>query len=57
MVPGCAIESVVSFKMSGDLDEILDGPPELSESNLLQEAGLNYFLVSEICAVPGLAAL
>jgi hypothetical protein len=46
MVPGCAIESVVSFKVSGKLDEILDGPPELAKQ-LLQEAGLNYFLISK----------
>jgi hypothetical protein len=43
MVPGCLIESVISFKMSGRLDEILDGDPELAKQRL-QEAGLNYFL-------------
>ena len=43
MVPGCLIESVISFKMSGRLDEILGGDPELAKQRL-QEAGLNYFL-------------
>jgi hypothetical protein len=43
MVPGCLIESSVSFKMSGRLDEILGGDPELAKRRL-QEAGLNYFL-------------
>jgi len=43
MVPGCLIESSVSFKMSGRLDEILGGEPELAKRRL-QEAGLNYFL-------------
>ena len=43
MVPGCLIESVISFKMSGQLDEILGGDPELAKQRL-QEAGLNYFL-------------
>ena len=43
MVPGCLIESVISFKMSGRLDEILGGDPELAKLRL-QEAGLDYFL-------------
>jgi hypothetical protein len=43
MVPDCLIESAISFKMSGHLDEILGGDPELAK-RLLQEAGLNYFL-------------
>jgi hypothetical protein len=43
MVPGCLIESAISFKMSGLLDEILGGDPELAKQRL-QEAGLNYFL-------------
>jgi len=43
MVPGCFIESVISFKMSGRLDEILGGDPDLAKQRL-QEAGLNYFL-------------
>jgi hypothetical protein len=43
MVPGCVIESVISFKMSGRLDEILGGDPDLAKQRL-QEAGLNYFL-------------
>ena len=43
MVPGCLIESAISFKMSGRLDEILGGNPELAKKRL-QEAGLNYFL-------------
>ena len=43
MVPGCLIESSVSFKMSGRLDEIIGGDPELAK-RLLQEAGLNHFI-------------
>jgi hypothetical protein len=43
MAPGCLIESVISFKMSGRLDEILGGDPKLAKQRL-QEAGLNYFL-------------
>jgi hypothetical protein len=43
MVPGCLIEGVISFKMSGRLDEILGGDPELAKQRL-QEAGLNHFL-------------
>jgi hypothetical protein len=43
MAPGCLIESVLSFKMSGRLDEILGGDPDLAKRRL-QEAGLNYFL-------------
>jgi hypothetical protein len=46
MVPGCWVESVVSFKMSGKLDEIVTGSPDEAK-RLLQEAGLNYFLVSQ----------
>ena len=43
MVPGCLIEDAISFKMSGRLDEILGGDPDLAKRRL-QEAGLNYFL-------------
>jgi hypothetical protein len=43
MVPDCLIESVVSFKMSNRMDEILGGDPDLAK-RLLQEAGLNFFL-------------
>jgi hypothetical protein len=46
MVPGCLIEDVVSFKMSGRLDEILGGNPDLAKRRL-QEAGLNYFLFTK----------
>ncbi len=45
MAPGCRIESFLSFKMSGRLDEIVTAAPERSKQ-LLQEAGLNYFLIS-----------
>jgi hypothetical protein len=45
VAPGCWIESVYSFKMSGRLDEIVTAAPERSKQ-LLQEAGLNYFLVA-----------
>jgi len=43
MAPGCLIESVISFKMSSQLDDILGGTPDLAKQRL-QEAGLNYFL-------------
>jgi hypothetical protein len=43
MAPDCLIESVISFKMSGQLDEILGGAPELAKQRL-READLNYFL-------------
>jgi hypothetical protein len=43
MVPGCLIESVISFKISGRLDEILGGDPNLAKQRL-QQAGINYFL-------------
>lgn len=46
MVPGCWMESVASFKMSGKLDEIVTGSPERSRE-LLQQAGLDYFLFIE----------
>ena len=46
MAPGCLIESVVSFKMSGRLDEILGGEPDHAKL-LLQQAGINYFLFSK----------
>lgn len=45
MVPGCLVESVISFKMSGHLDEVLNGTPEQARQ-LLRTAGLNYFLFS-----------
>jgi len=46
MVPGCLIESSISFKMSGRLDDILGNDPDLAKRRL-QEAGLNYFLFSK----------
>lgn len=45
MAPACHLESVISFKMSGQLDDILTGPPALAKQ-LLQQANLNYFLIS-----------
>jgi hypothetical protein len=44
--PGCRIESVVSFRMSPRLNEVLNGSPEQSR-NILQQEGLNYFLFSK----------
>jgi hypothetical protein len=44
MIPGCWIESVVSFKISPHLVQILTGSPEQAK-RLLQEAGINYFLI------------
>jgi len=46
MAPRCLIESVISFKMSGQLDEILGGEPDHAKQ-LLQQAGINYFLFSK----------
>jgi len=46
MVPGCLIESSMSFNMSGRLDDILGDDPNLAKRRL-QEAGLNYFLFSK----------
>jgi hypothetical protein len=46
MVPGCLIESSISFKMSGQLDDILGDDLDLAKRRL-QEAGLNYFLFSK----------
>jgi hypothetical protein len=43
MAPGCLIESVVSFKMSSRLDDVLGDDPDLAKLRL-REAGLNYFL-------------
>jgi len=45
MVPDCQIESVISFRMSDRLDQIVSGPP-VQAMELLQAAGLNYFLVT-----------
>lgn len=45
VAPGCWVESIYSFKLSGRLDEIVTAAPERSRQ-LLQEAGLNYFLVA-----------
>jgi hypothetical protein len=46
MAPGCWIESVVSFTMSPRIVDILTAPPD-QEKSLLQDAGLNYFLVEK----------
>jgi hypothetical protein len=45
VAPGCWVESVYSFKLSGRLDEIVTATPDRAKQ-LLQEAGLNYFLVA-----------
>jgi hypothetical protein len=46
MVPHCVVESSISYRMSPRMDEVLGGSPELARQ-LLQEAGLNYFLFSK----------
>jgi hypothetical protein len=46
MVPDCVMQSVVSFKMSPRLDEVLNGTPERAKQ-LLMEAGINYFVFSK----------
>jgi hypothetical protein len=43
MAPGCQVESVISFKFSSRMNEILNGSP-LAAKNILQQEGLNYFL-------------
>lgn len=43
MAPHCQIESVISFKLSSHLNEILNGTPEEAKK-ILQQEGLNYFL-------------
>ena len=45
MTPGCRVESVVSFKLSSNLNEILNGSPEEAKK-ILQSEGLNYFIFS-----------
>jgi len=44
VAPNCWMESVFSFKQSAKLDDVLTAPPQRSKE-LLQAAGLNYFLV------------
>ncbi len=44
MAPDCQIESVISFKLSSHLNEILSGAPETAKK-ILQQEKLNYFLV------------
>ncbi|MFA4987575.1 MAG: hypothetical protein WC712_13415 [Candidatus Brocadiia bacterium] len=46
MVPGCRVESVISFMMSRHLNEILNGHPDQARA-ILQQEGLNYFLFSK----------
>jgi len=45
MVPDCIIESVISFKLSSNVNEILNGPPEVAKK-ILKNEKLNYFIVS-----------
>jgi hypothetical protein len=45
MAPDCIIESVISFKLSPRLNEVLNGPPEQAR-DILREEGLNFFLFS-----------
>jgi len=42
-VPGCRVESVISFKLSSHLEKILNGTPEEAKK-ILQNENLNYFL-------------
>jgi hypothetical protein len=44
-IPGCIIESVFSFKLSANFNEILSGTPAEAKK-ILQQEKLNYFLVS-----------
>lgn len=43
MAPNCQIESVISFKLSAKMNNILNGTPEEAKK-ILQQEGLNYFL-------------
>jgi hypothetical protein len=45
MAPDCVIESVVSFKLSDRLNDVLNGSPETAQS-VLRSEGLNYFIYS-----------
>ena len=45
MAPGCVIESVVSFRLSPRLNDVLNGSPEEARA-VLQSEGLNYFIFS-----------
>lgn len=44
MAPDCQIESIISFKLSSNMNDILSGSPERAKK-ILQEEKLNYFLV------------
>jgi len=44
MAPNCQIESVISFKLSSHLNEILNGNPKQAKA-ILQKEGLNYFIL------------
>ncbi len=46
LAPECRIESVVSFKMSRHMNDILNGTPAQAR-RILEEEGLNYFLFSK----------
>lgn len=46
MAPGCQIESIISFKLSPRMNEILNGTPQEAKK-ILQEEKLNYFLYTE----------
>jgi hypothetical protein len=46
MAPNCVIESVISFKLSANLSDILSGTPA-DAKKILQQEKLNYFLVSK----------
>jgi hypothetical protein len=46
MAPDCQIESVVSFKLSSRMNDILNGSPEEAKQILRQEK-LNYFLFAD----------
>jgi hypothetical protein len=46
MAPGCQIESIISFKLSARINDILNGTPEEAK-NILREEKLNYFLYTK----------
>lgn len=46
MAPDCQIESVISFKLSSRMNDIINGTPEQTKS-ILQQEKLNYFIFSD----------
>lgn len=56
MAPDRPIESVISYKLSSHLNEILNGSPEVART-ILQREGLNYFIFCREFRIIDLLAL